>query len=292
MSRLYAFLLIVFLLLMPSDIWAQEVEVADDENIEATEADIKMHMLTFEEELNQIYVLSMFQLNIDNEMPLTEPLLDVISQRIKSLNIALNSFVVRWNTYSQAQQVYVAENDSLLNLVATIQQKQQTVADTLAAKKQQYDYLETFTKAEGFIYSCDSTYRRLYEKAVPLSFVPTLAPQLEKVKASEQLVFADLQKSYNQAKEAAEAFPGLDLRMQGLELKYIELKSVSGKIQELAYKPFIQRVKDYLLGLAAVAILLMFVNLMWAKIKMAKQAYQQAKKMKDMMKGQNNYPTI
>ena len=290
MSRLHAFLLIAFLMLMPSGIWAQEV--ADDETIETAEADIQMHMLTFEEELNQLYVLSMFQLNIDNEMPLTEPLLDVISQRIKSLNIALNSFVVRWNTYSQAEQVYVAENDSLLNLVATIQQKQQAVSDTLAARKQQYDYLAAFTKAEAFIYSCDSTYRRLYEKAVPLSLVSALAPQLEKVKASEQLVFADLQNSYNQAKEAAGAFPGLDLRMQGLELKYIELKSVSGKIQELAYKPFIQRVKDYLLGLAAVAILLMFVNLMLTKIKLAKQAYQQAKKMKEMMNGQNNYPTI
>ena len=289
MSR-FAFLLIAFLMLMPTGIWAQEV--ADDENVEATEADIKMHMLTFEEELNQLYVLSMFQLNIDNEMPLTEPLLDVISQRIKSLNTALNSFVVRWNTYSQAHQVYVAENDSLLNLVATIQQKQQAVSDTLAARKQQYDYLAAFTKAETFIYSCDSTYRRLYDKAVPLSLVSALAPQLEKVKASEQLIFADLQNSYNQAKEAAEAFPGLDLRMQGLELKYIELKSVSGKIQELAYKPFIQRIKDYLLGLAAVAILLMFINLMWAKIKLAKQAYQQAKKMKDLMNGQNNYPTI
>ena len=53
-----------------------------------------------------------------------------------------------------------------------------------------------------------------------------------------------------------------------------------------------QRIKDYLIGLAAVAILLMFFNLLNAKIKTLKAARDQAKKMKDMMEGQHNYPTI
>ena len=41
-----------------------------------------------------------------------------------------------------------------------------------------------------------------------------------------------------------------------------------------------------------VAILLMFFNLLNAKIKTLKAARDQAKKMKDMMEGQHNYPTI
>jgi hypothetical protein len=60
----------------------------------------------------------------------------------------------------------------------------------------------------------------------------------------------------------------------------------------MAYKPFIQRIKDYLLGFAAVAILLLFFNLMSSKMKTIKQAREQAKKMKDMMAGHHNYPTI
>jgi hypothetical protein len=60
----------------------------------------------------------------------------------------------------------------------------------------------------------------------------------------------------------------------------------------MAYKPFIQRVKDYLMGLAWVAILLMGLNLLKSKLAQVKQARDQAKKMKEMMKGQHNYPTI
>lgn len=291
MNQLTKYLLIAFLLLMPSCILAQEV-VGEDENLEAATADIQMRMLSFKEELSQLYTVSMFQLKIDTEMPLTEPLLDVISQRLESLNTALNSFSVRWNTYSQAQQIYVAENDSLLNLVAQIQQMQQIVTDTLASRQQQYDQLAAFTKAEAYIYSCDSVYRRLYTQAGQLSLLPTTAPQLEKVKAAEQLTFTEVQTAYDQAKAAAALFPGLDLRMKGIEMKYVELKSVSGKIQEMAYKPFIQRIKDYLIGLAAVAILFMFINLFYSKLKMLKQGFDQAKKLKEMVNGQKDYPTI
>jgi hypothetical protein len=60
----------------------------------------------------------------------------------------------------------------------------------------------------------------------------------------------------------------------------------------MEYKPFIQRIKDYLLGLAAVAILMMFVNLLSQKLKQLKAAREQAKKMKESMMGQKEYPTI
>ena len=288
MRRLLRYLFSVCLLLMPLCAAAQD----EVDNLEAATADIELRMLSFEEEVAQLYTVSMVQLKVDAEMPLTEPLLDAMSERLKSLNTALNSFNVRWNTYSQAQQVYVAESDSLLELVAKIQQIQQAVTDTLTLKQQQYEQLANFTKAEQVIFSKDSVYRRLYAKAAQFSLVSKLAPQLEKVKASEQLIFTEVQTSYNQAKEAAAVFPGLDLRMQTIEKKFVELKSVSESIQAMAYKPFIQRVKDYLLGLAAVGIIIMFLNLLYTKLKTAKQAYDQAKKLKESMMGQKDYPTI
>ena len=290
MMRLLRYLFSVCLLLMPLMATAQEL--VEEENLEAATADIELRMLSFEEEVAQLYAVSMVQLKVDESMPLTEPLLDAVSDRLKSLNASLNSFNVRWNTYSQAQQVYVAESDSLLNLVAKIQQIQQAVTDTLASKQQQYEQLANFTKAEQLIFSKDSVYRRLYSQASKYSLVSQLAPQLEKVKASEQLVFADIQTSYSQAKEATTVFPGLEIRMQAIEKKYVELKSVSEKIQALAYKPFIQRIKDYLIGFAAVAILMMFFNLLYAKLKTIKQGYDQAKKLKETMMGQRDYPTI
>ena len=284
-------MVIIFMCMLPSGGRAQG-EVATGQELDSAYADINEHMLLFQEELIQLNALSRFRMDIDMEMPLTEPLMDVVSERLKALSSALNSFSTRWNTYSSAQQVYIADNDSLLNRVAIIQQMQQAVTDTLVSRQQQRDNLVAFSTAEKFIWGQDKAYRALYKQAVAYSMSPKLAAKLEKTKAEEQTLTADVEKYFGQAKEAAAAFPGLELRMRAMENKVFELQTVSAKIQEMAYKPFIQRIKDYLMGLACVAILLMGVNLLKSKLKVIKQTREQAKKMKEMMNGQHNYPTI
>ena len=291
--KIIAKLLITILLLsvLPSAVWAQE-EMSVDEELDSTYTAIHERMMLFKEELIQLGTLSRFRMDIDNDMPLTDPLLEAISNRLKSLSLAVSAFSTRWDAYSQAQQVYIADNDSLLNELARIQQMQQMVTDTLASRQQQYDLLSAFSKAEELIWGQDKVYRKLYKQAMQYSISPKLAAKLEKVKAEDQAILADIDTSYGQAKTASESFPGLKVRMKALENKYFQLQSISAKIQAMEYKPFIQRIKDYLIGLAAVAILLMFFNLLNAKIKTLKAASEQAKKMKDMMNGQHNYPTI
>ena len=284
-------LLIIFVCMLPSVAWAQE-EMSAEEELDSAYTDINEHMELFQEELIQLNALCRFRMEIDMEMPLNEPLLDVLSERLKSLSMAMNSFSTRWDTYSAAQQVYIADNDSLLNRAALIQQMRQAVTDTLALRQQQRDQLVAFSTAEQFIWGQDKNYRQLYKKAVQYSATPMLAAQLEKVKAEEQALTADVNKYYSQAKEAATAFPGLQLRMEAMENKVFELQTVSAKIQEMAYKPFIQRIKDYLMGLACVAILLMGLNLLKSKLALVKQARDQAKKLKGLTGGQHNYPTI
>ena len=281
----------ILVCVLPTAAWAQE-EMTTEEELDSTYTDINEHMDLFQEELIQLNALSRFRMDIDMEMPLNEPLLDVVSERLKSLSLALNSFSTRWDTYSAAQQVYIADNDSLLNRAAAIQQMRQAVSDTLALRQQQRDQLVAFSTAEQFIWGQDKNYRQLYKKAVQYSATPMLAAQLEKVKAEEQALTADVNKYYGQAKEAATTFPGLQLRMQAMENKVFELQTVSAKIQEMAYKPFIQRIKDYLMGLACVAILLMGLNLLKSKLALVKQARDQAKKLKGLTGGQHNYPTI
>lgn len=284
-------LLIIFVCMLPSVAWAQE-EMSAEEELDSAYTDINEHMELFQEELIQLNALCRFRMDIDMEMPLNEPLLDVLSERLKSLSMAMNSFSTRWDTYSAAQQVYIADNDSLLNRAALIQQMRQAVTDTLALRQQQRDQLVAFSTAEQFIWGQDKNYRQLYKKAVQYSATPMLAAQLERVKAEEQALTADVNKYYGQAKEAATTFPGLQLRMQAMENKVFELQTVSAKIQEMAYKPFIQRIKDYLMGLACVAILLMGLNLLKSKLALVKQARDQAKKLKGLTGGQHNYPTI
>ena len=287
-------LLIAMLLwsVLPSAVWAQDAEMSAEEEIDSTYADIQARMMQFQEELVQLGALSRFRIDIDMEMPLTEPLLNVVDRRLKSISIAVNSFASRWEAYSQAQQIYIAENDSLLNKLAQIQQMQQMVADTLASRQQMYEHLLDFAKAEVFIWGQDKKYQRLYKLAMEYSLSPKLAAKLEKVKAEEQALFADVEKNFEKAKEAVELFAGLQLRMKGVEEKYYQLQTVSAKIQEMEYKPFIQRVKDYLMGLAAVAIILMFVNMVRSKLKALKAAREQAQKMSEMLNGDHKYPTI
>lgn len=287
-------LLIAILLcsVLPSAVWAQEDEMTVEEELDSTYTDIHARMVQFQGELLQLGALSRFRMDIDMEMPLTEPLLDVMGNRLKTLTIAVNSLTSRWDAYSQAQQVYIADNDSLLSKLAEVQQMKQMVTDTLASRQLQYDQLSAFAKAEVFIWSQDKIYQKLYKQAVQYSLSGKLAAKLEKVKAAEQAEFADVTKHYEQAKAAADAFPGLKIRMKGIDEKYFQLQTVSTKIQEMAYKPFIQRIKDYVMGLAAVAIVLMFLNMVRSKLKALKVAREQAQKMKDMMNGQHNYPTI
>jgi hypothetical protein len=282
---------ILIMSVVPTAAWAQN-EMSVEEELDSTYTEIHYRMMQFQEELMQIGAVSGFRMDIDTDMPLTDQLLDAISLRLRAISRAVNSFSSRWDAYSQAQQVYIADNDSLLNKLAEIQQMQQMVTDTLASRQQQYDQLSAFSKAEKLIWGQDEVYRKLYKQAMQYSISPKLAAKLEKVKAEDQAILADIDTNYGQAKTAAESFPGLQMRMEAVENKYFQLQSVSAKIQAMEYKPFIQRIKDYLIGLAAVAILLLFFNLLSAKIKTLKAASEQAKKMKDMMNGQHNYPTI
>ena len=97
----------------------------------------------------------------------------------------------------------------------------------------------------------------------------------------------------NTAKSLSEEFKNLLPRFQPIEEKYIELKNISDKIQALEYKPWLQRIKDYLYSLAAVAMILLFLNMLQAKLKALKQARENAKKLREMMdKDNNDYPTI
>ena len=83
--------------------------------------------------------------------------------------------------------------------------------------------------------------------------------------------------------------------METLDEQYVIMKSVSEKVQALEYKPWMQRIKDYVMGLAAVAIILMFVNGLWSKFKAYKEKAASLKKYNDMLNNNGKdttYPTI
>lgn len=199
----------------------------------------------------------------------------------------------KWNTYYQSRQMEIAEDDSLLQIVANYQLAKQNLLDSIASKKHFYESEARFAEAETFFETQDSVYQQLYKTAFEYSLLKTLAPQLEQLKGREQMLSEEMQQQYETAKSLAQEFSSFQSRFQPLEEKYLALKNTSEQIQALEYKSWLQRIKDYLYSLAAVAIILMFINMVQAKIKVLKQARENAKRLRDMMNpDQTDYPTI
>lgn len=267
--------LFLWTLLHSSNLYGQNGE--QDLFIEETQLlEIENRMLYFYNQLQEI----------TNKLPLNTA--ENIS-KTKQQVLAIDN---KWEIYCQSRQSEIANDDSLLQIVANYQQTKQDLLDSISYKAHYLDALANFDQAEQFITSQDSIYQQFYETAVKYSLLKQLAPQLEALKGKEQLLFSDLQAKYETAKGITQEFNELQPRFLEIEENFIMLKNCSDKIQAQAYKPLFQKIKDYLYGLAAVTIILMYINMIQAKIKALKQARENAKKFSQMMKDENDYPTI
>ena len=274
---------------------AQEAEAPVSSDVAELKAEIELRLSQFTEELDQMLAVGQMSLSVDGTVGVSPSVVTAMKERIKFLNQSYNTLDVKWNTYYQAQQMDIANDEGLMDKVAGVEALKQEVKDTLDAKTQAVESIIKFVEADKFIISQVSVYKSLYQKAYKLSLLKKLAPQLEKVKAKEQLVFTQLQSNYDQAKASCEVVPALSKRMSVLDEQYVVMKSVSEKVQALEYKPLFQRVKDYVLGLAAVAIILLFLNAAMAKFKAYRDKVKNLSKYKDLMNNQGkgtNYPTI
>jgi archaellum component FlaC len=283
------------LLFLSHTLLAQEAETPVPTDVAELKAEIELRLSQFSDELNQMLVVGQMNFSVDGSVGVSQSVVNAMAERLKSLNQSYNALDVKWNTYYQAQQMDIANDEELMNKVAGLEALKQTVKDTLDSKTLSVESIIKFADADKFIISQVAVYKNLYQKAYRLSLLKKLAPQLEKVKAKEQLVFTELQTHYDQAKASCEVVPVLSKRMTVLDEQYVVMKSVSEKVQALEYKPFFQRVKDYVLGFAAVAIILMFFNMSMAKFKAYRDKVNNLGKYKKMLDNQGkgtNYPTI
>ena len=260
----------------------------------AIKAEIMARLTLFMDDLNQLYTVEQMKIAL-NDVSISPTLVTTFQDRINYLNQSYNALDVKWTTYYQASQLDIAADEELMEEVAKLEQLKQVVKDSLDLRIQQVDAVAKFASADKFIISHVDVYKKLYKKAFKLSLLKKFGPMLEKVKAKEQVVFGELQTNFEQAKAASEMVPSLQSRMETLDEQYVIMKSVSEKVQALEYKPWMQRIKDYVMGLAAVAIILMFVNGLWSKFKAYKEKAASLKKYNDMLNNNGKdttYPTI
>lgn len=262
---------------------------------QALKLEIESRLSQFSDDFRQLQMVGSVNLAPDVKLGVTKNFVDVLKQRMNTYDQRYNSLDVMWTTYTQAQQMDIANNEDLMTMVANIEALKQSVKDTLDAKDEMVKAISDFADADKFIISQVTVYKKLYKRAYQLSLIQKLAPQLEKAKARELLVFEKLQASYDAAKAATELVPSLQPRMNVLEEQFVVMKSVSEKVQALEYKPFFERIKDYVMGLAAVSIILMFFSMMIARYKAYKDKLANLKKVNEMMNKQGKdaqYPMI
>lgn len=270
---------------------AQEEELEEGDTIYV---DLTTRLEMFVDELDELRSVCQMPIMVSGSMPVSNSLVSVYTDRVAEISRTLDALNLRWDTFCRARQDEIAEDDELMDVIANFQELKQAVSDTIESKRKAVHALKDFAKADQQIISQVPVYKQLNRKAFELSLMSKLAPQLERLKSREQLMFADIEQNYAQAKAAVGLIPDLAPRMKIVEEQYIGLKSTSESVQAMEYKPLIQRLKDYLIGLAAVAIIIMFLNLAKSKYNSLKQARQNLKKYNEMMKkGQGgDYPTI
>ena len=289
-----SYLLVLGMLLLSLDVHAQD-QVAQPPTLDdATRLDVQQRLDQFMAKTERIYYSCKARLPLSGDAALSDSYLKMQSYRLRTLEQNLKSLEVRWNNYYPLQQWEISQDEGLMGTVEKLELMRQEAADSLEVRKQMLQSLEDFVDAQNYMASLDSTYNRLGKQAFQLSLTSKTAPLLEKEKKKEQLLFATVQEKFDKAKAASQFHLVSDAGMDALEDSFAALKNKSDTIQAMQYQPLIQRIKDYLLGLAAVAVLLMFVSMMRAKIKAASDARKNLKEYKEKLKlnGQDDYPTI
>lgn len=256
--------------------------------------EISMRLNQYKDSMEKLYSASKAKLPLPNDVQISDSYLRMLDFRIRNIEQNLKSLDVRWNNYYPSQQWEISQDEELMDCAARIVLMQQEASDSLEVRKQMLQSLHDFDQARSYMAGLDSTYNSLGKRVFELSLTSKTQPLLEKQKQKEQLLFATVQEKFDKAREVQKYNLVSDQRMEELEDMYAVLKNKSDTIQKMTYKPLIQRIKDYLLGLAAVAVLLMFISMMKARIKAAKEARKNLKKIKDAMtmSGQEDYPTI
>ncbi len=214
--------------------------------------------------------------------------------RLTDIEKKVNALSLKWDMFYQSYLPIIADDDSCTQRVVDFTALKSAVTDSLSLRFSMIKGKDDMKEAEDFLKTQTETYETMKRDALAFSLVKQSAPLLDKLKEQEQVTFAEIEEKYTSAKEAAKAFPSLSDQMERIEEEYVNLRCASEEIQGAEYKSLWDRAKEYVYGFAAVSMILMFINMAYARIKQVKELREQAKKIKEQLKKSesNDLPTI
>lgn len=198
----------------------------------------------------------------------------------------------RWDKYYAENNEVISENDVLISEIIEWQVLMERLVDTMSYKRGLSDARVEFARVEVQFGEQDALYDDRLKQAQSFALVKSLADKLEQLKSDEQVIMERVNNDYQSLKQLGEQYLELRERVDALEGVYVKIRQRSELIQQQEFKPWLVRMKDYLLSIAAVAMILMFLNMAHAKYKQIKAESKRLKEMKKMMGGDKQYPTI
>ena len=232
------------------------------------------------------FLSELTELSEDIPQTKTANALAAVRRRLTSLN-------VRWDAYNTLMQMDIAQSELLMELVAQFQTSQQQVTEAMDQQQLVMEAIVRFREVERQFPNYEKRYEELEQEAISYSLIAKTADLLAQVKGKEQLLFQEVDQQFMAAKEAVALVPALTTEGTRLENRYLVLKQKSEAIQAAAYKSLIERIKDYVMTFAAVAIILMFFSMVQSKLKALKAARENAKQYQEMLQKNNpEIPTI
>lgn len=232
------------------------------------------------------FLSELTELSEDIPQTKTANALAAVRRRLTSLN-------VRWDAYNTLMQMDIAQSELLMEFVAQFQTTQQQVTEAMDQQQLVLEAIVRFREVERQFPNYEKRYEELEQEAISYSLIAKTADLLAQVKGKEQLLFQEVDQQFMAAKEAVALVPTLTTEGARLENRYLVLKQKSEVIQAAAYKSPIERIKDYVMTFAAVAIILMFFSMVQSKLKALRAARENAKQYQEMLQKNNSeIPTI
>lgn len=285
MTRLKTLILTCILLAQPRVVWtmAQDQDT-DPANAIASAIPLTAAQIAQISEDMTAYIVEV--LDVEAYIATASP------EDIQMLKMRMESVDVRWQAYTQVEMMEITASPVLVDLLSQYKMAFVATSDSLANQQRRMDALRTFNQSAAYIMQSRTKYNDLSNKALEYSLVKQTEAQLANVKAQEAILMTQVNKHLQEAVEAASFSEEAKLKLPELQQQYVEIKVLSEKIQQAVYKPWLERVKDYVLTFAGIAIILIFINFIITKIKALKQARDLARKYKDMLSDNDDYPTI
>lgn len=212
--------------------------------------------------------------------------------QLRLLSSRLKMFETRFTTFTSNYQTSIDDDPEASTRREAVETLLHELLASIDERLANLQKMEALYKAEEYIPRQLVLYKTMHRKAMKLMMVQAMAPRLEKLKAEEAVLKADIDAIFGEARAAVQVNPDCKQRMVPLEETYYLICTYSTEIQEAAYKPLIARIKDYLLGMAAVTIILTFFTLLITRLKAAKAAKKAALDAQNAIRQQQQYPQI